>query len=148
MNWNIVLLLSGFGLAMGAASVLGLTTGIELWLWLAIGVICVAVLVRRVHRKAGLHGFFVGLIGGGIAPVVQFLMFPAYLANNPQLEGDFAQLPGGLEPRYFVLLLAPLAGLVSGAVLGAASWLVGRLVARRNGAAQQQHAADGAARRR
>jgi hypothetical protein len=142
MNWNIVLLLSGFGLTMGAASVLGLTTGIELWLWLAIGVICVAILVRRVHRKAGLHGFFVGLIGGSIAPVVQFLMFPAYLANNPQLEGDFAQLPGGLEPRYFVLLLAPLAGLGSGAVLGAASWLVGRLVARRNGAAQHALPAD------
>jgi hypothetical protein len=148
MNWSIVLLLSGFGLAMGAASVLGLTTGIELWLWLAIGVVCVTVLLRRVHRKVGLHGFLVGLIGGGIAPVVQFIMFPVYLANNPQLEGDFAQVPGGLEPRYLVLLLAPVAGLVSGAVLGAASWLVGRFVARKNGAAQRSDAATATTPRR
>lgn len=148
MNWNIVFLLSGFGLAMGAASVLGLTTEIELWLWLAIGVICVAVLLRRVDRKPGLHGFFVGLIGGGMTPVVQFLTFPTYMANNPELAGDFAQVPGGLEPRYFVLLLAPVAGVVSGAVLGAASWLMGRLVARKNGAAQQADAADAASPRR
>jgi hypothetical protein len=74
MNWNLVLRLSGFGLAMGAASVLGLTAGIELWLRLAIGVLCVTVLLGRVRRKAGVHGFFVGLIGGGIAPVVQFLI--------------------------------------------------------------------------
>lgn len=148
MNWKIVFLLSGFGLAMGAASVLGLTTGIELWLWLAIGVICVAVLLRRVHGKPGLHGFFVGLIGGGIAPVVQSLMFPTYMANNPELQANFAQVPGGLEPRYFVLLLAPVAGVVSGAVLGTASWLMGRLVARRNRAAQQADAADAASPRR
>jgi hypothetical protein len=142
MNWNIVLLLSGFGLPMGVASVLGLTTGIEPGLWLAIGVLCVAVLLRRVHEMVGRHGFFVGLIGVGMAPMDQFFMFPAYRAHNPHLDGEFAQLPGGLEPRYFVLLLAPVAGLVRWAVLGMASWGGGRLRARKHRAARQCDTSD------
>jgi hypothetical protein len=69
MNWTLVALLSGCGVAMGVASVLGFTTGIEEWLWLAVGVISVAVLLRRRPLTLPLHAFLVGLVGGGLAPV-------------------------------------------------------------------------------
>ncbi|HXH23882.1 MAG TPA: hypothetical protein VNI78_01460 [Vicinamibacterales bacterium] len=124
MKWKLVLLLAAFGVVMGLASVLGWTAGIELWLWLAIAVICIIVLLRLAPAKLWLHCFFVGLIGGGVAPVIQFALFASYVANNPELQQEFAQLPGWLEPRYFVLLLAPVAGLASGGVLA-----VGGLVA-------------------
>lgn len=128
MNWKLVLLLAAFGVVVGLALVLGWTAGIELWLWLAIAVICIIVLFRLAPAKLWLHGFFVRLIGGGVAPVIQFLLFARYVANNPVLQQEFAQVPGGLEPRYFVLLLAPVAGLVSGGVLAACVWVAAKIV--------------------
>lgn len=148
MNWKLVLLLAAFGVVMGLASVLGWTAGIELWLWLAIAVICIIVLFRLAPAKLWLHGFFVGLIGGGVAPVIQFLLFATYVANNPELQQEFAQVPGGLEPRYFVLLLAPVAGLVSGGVLAAGVWVAAKVVTKSIPAAQQGDAPAGASRRR
>ncbi len=133
MKWRLVLSLAGFGVAMGVASVLGMTRGIEAWLWLAIALICGTLLAVRVESKPWFHGFCVGLIGGGVAPLIQFLFFSTYLANNPEIRRDMAQIPDGLDPRYFVLLLAPVAGLLSGVVLGTGTWAAARLVTRRGG---------------
>jgi hypothetical protein len=127
MNWKLIGLLCGFGVLMGGASVLGFTKGVEGLLWLVIGVICVWLIVWRAPVRFLPHGFFVGLIGGAVAPVIQFLFFSAYLANNPELATRFAEIPGGMEPRYFVLMLTPIIGLISGLMLGLACWLVAKL---------------------
>jgi hypothetical protein len=68
-----------------------------------------------------------------VAPLIQALLFGSYVANNSQLQEDVAQIPGVLEPRYFVLLLAPVTGLVSGAVLGTGAWLAAKSLTRRQG---------------
>jgi hypothetical protein len=127
MNWKLIGLLSGFGVLMGVTSVLGFTKGMEGLLWLAIAVICVFLIVWRAPIRFFLHGIFVGLIGGAVAPVIQFLFFSTYLANNPELATKFAEIPGGMEPSYFVLMLTPIIGVISGLVLGVACWLVAKL---------------------
>ena len=131
MNWKLIGLLAGFGVLMGVASVLGLTKGIEGLLWLVIGIICVLGIVSRAPTRSFLHGFLVGLIGGAVAPIIQFLFFAAYMANNPELSKRFAEIPGGMEAKYFFLMLTPVIGLGSGLVLGLVCWLVAKLAGRK-----------------
>ncbi|HXF04222.1 MAG TPA: hypothetical protein VNM72_02265 [Blastocatellia bacterium] len=135
MNWKLIVSLSGLGVLMGGASVLGLTRGSEGVLWLVFAALATVVIVRKAQTRPLLHGFFVGLIGGGLAPVVQFLFFSTYLASNPEVAEQFSRVPSGLGARYFVLVLAPVIGLVSGVALGLICWLGARLVVRRKGPA-------------
>ena len=47
MNFRLVLMLSGFGLALGVASLLGfIPRGVELWLWLVIAIVCAVWIAR------------------------------------------------------------------------------------------------------
>jgi hypothetical protein len=127
MNWKLISLLSGFGVLMGVASVLGFTKGLEGLLWLVIAAVCVCLVAWRAPGRWFLHGFCVGLIGGAVAPVIQVLFFSSYMANNPDLATRFAEIPGGMEARYFFLMLTPAIGLLSGLVLGFVCWLVAKL---------------------
>jgi hypothetical protein len=130
MNWKLIAPLAGFGVLMGVASVLGFTAGIEGLLWLFIGLICVGAIVWKAPGRSFQHGFLVGLIGGAVAPLVQFLFFSTYIANNPELSARFSEIPGGLGARYFVLVLAPIIGLLSGFVLGLACWAAAKMTGR------------------
>jgi uncharacterized membrane protein YvlD (DUF360 family) len=127
MNWKLIGALSGFGVLMGVASVLGFTKGLEGLLWLVIAGVCVWLVVGRVPGRWFLHGFYVGLVGGAVAPILQVLFFSTYMANNPDLATKFAEIPGGMEPRMFFLVLTPGIALVSGLVLGLLCWLVAKL---------------------
>lgn len=130
MNWKLIVLLAGCGVVMGIASVLGFTSGIEGFLWLAIGIISVLVIVKKATARFFLHGFFVGLIGGAVAQLIQFLFFSRYMASNPDLAKSFTGIPGGMDAWYFVLMLASIIGLVSGFILGLLCWVAAKLVAR------------------
>jgi uncharacterized membrane protein YvlD (DUF360 family) len=134
MNWMLIGGLSAFGVLMGVTSVLGFTKGLEGLLWLSIAGVCVWLVVWRIPGRWFLHGFCVGLVGGAVAPIIQVLFFSTYMANNPDLVTKFAEIPGGMEPRTFFLLLTPGIALVSGLVLGLLCWLVAKL-ARRSQAA-------------
>jgi len=118
MNWKLIGSLSGFGMAMGIASVFGLTAGKEGFLWLLIGIFCAYWIARSQSAKFFHHGFLVGLLSGIVAPIIQAIFFSTYLANNPESAAQFNQLPAGLEPRLFTLILAPIIGLISGLFLG------------------------------
>ena len=131
MNWRAILALSGFGFAMGLASVWGFVGKLELPLWLAIGVFCGVWLARRSPGRSFLHGFCVGLIAGAIAALVQTSLLDTYLALNPDSAADVKNLPGGLTPRLFFLALAPFAGLINGVVFGLVGAVAAMVVGRR-----------------
>ena len=128
MNWKLIVSLSGFGLAMGIASVLGFTRGVEGVLWLIIGLVCAVWIARTTLAKQFLHGFMVGLIGGAIAPLIQVIFFSAYLSNNPETTEQFAQVPVGLSVRSFILVMTPIIGILSGVVLGLLAWAVSKII--------------------
>lgn len=130
-NWKLVAGLGSLGLLMGAASVLGFTRGIEGFLWLVLAILCACAIAWKAHARPFRHGFLTGLLAGLAARVVQFLFFPAYLRNNPELVAQFAQLPPGWNARYFTLLLSPIVALVSGCALGLASYGLAYLARRR-----------------
>ncbi len=139
MNWKLIATLSGFGLAMGIAAVFGITAGIEGFLWLIIGIFSAVAIAMRMSSKHFLHGLLVGIIGGLVASFVQVIFFPIYLANNPESAKQMAQIPGGLDPRFFVLMLAPIIAVASGLILGALSWAAAKSIRRNSTLALQQN---------
>ncbi|MGH9966251.1 MAG: hypothetical protein ACREBG_00240 [Pyrinomonadaceae bacterium] len=128
MNWRLVSSLSVFGVAMGVASVLGLTKGLEPVMWPIIGIFCAIWIARKARQKYLLHGFFAGLLAGGIAPLIQALLFSTYTANNPRVAEGLKDLPAGFSPQSFFFVLVPIIAVLSGLVLGLLSWVTGKIV--------------------
>ena len=122
MNWQLILLLSGFGILMGILSVNGFTKKIEPFLWLIFGFFTAFIISKNVSEKFFLQGFITGIMWGIFNSIVQSFFFDAYLKNNPRYREAFIK-NAAVKPRYFVLLVGPMIGLVTGTVLGGLAWL-------------------------
>jgi hypothetical protein len=130
MNWKLIFGLAGFGLLMGVLSVFGYTGSIEWLLWLVIAVICAVIISKIVSGKLFLTGLLVGFFDGVFNSIVQSTFFDIYLSNNPRVAEGFGPVPGGLDPRLFVLIAGPFVGLLYGLFLGLLAWLAGRIFKR------------------
>ena len=128
MNWKLIFALALFGVAMGAASLMGWTQGIEWVLWLVIFVVSAWFIARKAASRHLLHGFMVGLLNGIIHAIIQAAFINTYLANNVQMAEQFGNIPGGLPPLLFVLLSGPFIGVVSGAIVGLLALVMVKLV--------------------
>lgn len=126
MNWHLILMLSLLGVVMGFASVFGYIGDLEVVLWLMIAVFAAVWLALRERKKLFLQGFFVGLLAGLASQIVPVILFPIYLRNNPSFVEDFSEAP--INARLFMLLMAPVYGLISGLVLGGLTWLARKVV--------------------
>ncbi|HXF49785.1 MAG TPA: hypothetical protein VNL73_10245 [Verrucomicrobiae bacterium] len=127
MNWKLIFGLAGFGVLMGVLSLFGYTGRIERLLWLVIAVICAVIIAKVVPGKLFLTGLLVGLFDGVFNSIVQSAFFATYLTNNPKVAQGFGPVPGGLDPRFFVLIAGPFVGLLYGLVVGFLAWLAGKL---------------------
>ncbi|HYM92698.1 MAG TPA: hypothetical protein VET23_01050 [Chitinophagaceae bacterium] len=122
MNWPLILLLSLFGVLMGILSVNGLTKKIEPILWLAFGFFTAFILSRNVTATVFWHGLFIGIFWGTLSSGIQSIFFETYLKNNPQYHKAFKK-SAVLRPRYLILLVGPILGLITGTVLGGLAWV-------------------------
>lgn len=127
MNWKLIFGLAGFGLLMGVLSVFGYTGSIEWLLWLVIAIICAVVISKILSAKLFLTGLLVGLFDGVINSIVQSAFFHTYLSNNPRVAEGFGPVPGGLDPRMFILIAGPFVGFLYGLFLGLVAWLAGKV---------------------
>lgn len=130
MRWKKVLSWSCSGVFMGLASIMGWTQGLELVLWIAIYVACAMAVGRTVPERHFQHGAIIGLLMGGLASGLQALFFDTYAANDPKILEQTQELPGGISPRAFFFMLAPLSAVVSGLMLGLLTWGAGKLLSR------------------
>ena len=126
MNWTIILLLASFGLVMGLLSINGYTQKIEPFLWLFFGLIAAFILSRNVTNKPLVHALLIGLFWGILNGAAQSVFFDQYLTNNPRLEERFKQ-SAFIQPKWLVLITAPLIGLVAGVLVAGLTWLFKRI---------------------
>lgn len=126
MNYTFIIILSTFGLVMGALSVKGYTQKIEPFLWLALGIFASLVISKNISEKTFLHALVIGLLWGILNGITQSVFFDKYMANNTSLQDSFKKVTF-VQPRYFVLMTAPVIGLITGAVLGGLSLLLKKL---------------------
>ena len=127
MNWKLIFGLAGFGVLMGVLSLFGHTQGIEWLLWLVIAMVCSVLIAKTLSGKYFLTGLLVGLLDGVFNSLVQYVFFETYLSNSPRAAGGFGPIPGGLDPRIFVLIAGPFIGLLYGLGLGFLAWLAGKI---------------------
>jgi hypothetical protein len=123
MDWKVIIILSAIGLIMGLLSVKGFTQKLEPFLWLLFGIATSLVLSKNIDHKTFLHGLLIGLAWGIINGLTQSVFFDTYITNNPSMQQNL-QKTTFVQPRYFVLMTAPIVGLVTGLVLGGLSLLL------------------------
>ena len=117
MNWEIVALLSLFGLVMGILSVNGYTQKIEPLIWLLAGMVSAFILAKNVTSKIFLYGITLGVLWGILNGIIQSIFFDRYLKKNPKYKNAY-QKKMPVRPRFFVLIAGPLIGLLTGVMVG------------------------------
>ncbi len=118
MNWKIILLLSLFGAAMGITSLTGATEKIELYLWIAIAVICAFAIVAKVESKFFLHTLLIGIFSAFLNSIIGAIFFDTYLQNNPTVAAGLSQQPTFPSIRTFSFLVGMAIGVIYGSVMG------------------------------
>ena len=130
MNWRLILVLSGFGFAMGLATVFVIPSNVEPAFWLVIFIVCAFIIAQRVSSRVFLHGLAVSLVNSVWITASHVLFFETYFASHPQEAAMTTSMPLGNHPRLLMLVMGPIIGLVSGVILGlfclGAAWALRR----------------------
>jgi hypothetical protein len=117
LNWKLIFLLSGFGLAMGIATVFLIPSSIEPIFWLVIFIAC-AYFISKQTEKPFLHGLVLGLANSVWITASHILFFNQYIANRPREAAMMSSMPLPDSPRVMMALTGPVVGLVSGVICG------------------------------
>lgn len=131
MRWRLIGALGLPGLAMGVASVAGWTEGREGPLWFGVGMVAALAIAWRAPGRPFLNGLAAGALAGAVAPVVEALLFRAYLLHNPGFAARLADLPPGASPRLLVLESAAAIAPGVGLLVGILAWIAARATGRR-----------------
>jgi hypothetical protein len=129
MNWRLVFTLSLFGLAMSIATVFVVSSRAEPFFWLTIFILCARAIARYAPQRPFMHGLMVGVVNGVWMTSGHIFFFNEYAARHQSEMEAFASAP--LPPRAMMLIIGPIIGVVSGAVLGLLSILAARVGRRR-----------------
>ena len=132
MNWKLILQLSMFGLAMGLATVFFIPSNIEPAFWLPIFVLCAYLIARGTTGKAFEHGVFLGFANSVWITAAHVLFFDRYIAAHPREASMMQLMPMPNAPRLMMALSGPVAGVVSGIVIGGFAFIASKLVKRAN----------------
>ena len=122
MNWKLVLQLSMFGLGMGLATVFVIPSNVEPLFWLAIFVVCAAIISKRCRKWYFLNGLMVSVVNSVWVTSAHVLLFDYYKTGHAAEISMMAGLPMGDSPRLLMILLFPVSGIVFGLVLGLFSY--------------------------
>lgn len=127
MNWKVVLQASMFGLAMGLATVFLIPSRIEPLFWLLVFVVTAYLIARRCSGRYFVHGVLVGLANSVWVTASHVLLFDRYIANHPEEAAMMSSMPMPDSPRLMMLLVGPIIGLISGAIIGLLAVIAARM---------------------
>ena len=129
LNWKIIFQLSFFGLIMAFATISLIPQNIEWIFWLVIFVFCAYVIAKVCPGKYFLHGFFVSMENCVWITAVHLIFREKYEAAHPQMAAMNAQMPYFItHPRQEMLVFGPIAGILSGVILGLLSLIASKIV--------------------
>jgi hypothetical protein len=131
MNWLLIAVLSGFGLAMGIGTVSLIPSSVEPAFWLVIFAICAYVIARRAPGRFFLHCVAVSLVNSVWITGFHQAFFDTYLAHHAQEAAMTASMPLSDHPRLLMAVVGPIIGAATGLVLGIFSVVAARMTRRR-----------------
>jgi tetratricopeptide (TPR) repeat protein len=128
MNWKLIFYLSTFGLLTGVASVfrfpIGFSIALLFMVWIGIAVL----IVKKAQGKYFKHGFMVGVFSGVINSLVQFILFPIYLKNYPEIMQGFTATQSSSKARFMQLFSGIVASIFLGLIPGFFAWVAGKII--------------------
>jgi len=128
MNYKLIFQLSLFGLAMAIATVFWIPSNIEPIYWLIIFIICAYFIALKSSGKYFMSGFWVGITNCIWVTAFHIIFAHDYMANHPLETEMLAKMPFPDSPRLMMLLTGPVAGIVSGFVLGLFAFIGSRIL--------------------
>jgi hypothetical protein len=128
MNWKLSFQLSMFGLIMAFGTISLIPFKIEPVFWLVIFVACAYVIAKVCTQKYFLQGLWVGLFNCVWIIAAHFIFFTSYAAHH----ANMLIYP---HPRIMAAVTGPVAGIVSGCIIGLFAFIASKLV--KTKAAQQ-----------
>jgi hypothetical protein len=132
MNWKLIFQLSTFGLIMAFATVSLIPEKIEFAFWIAIFLFCAYIIAKVCTGKYFLQGFLVSLVNCVWITSAHIAFYSTYIANHPNaahMAEQYPLLPN--HPRLAMLITGPVAGIISGLVLGIFSFIASKIVAKK-----------------
>lgn len=126
MNWKLIFLLSLFGLAMAVGTVFYISSTIEPLFWLVIFGISAYAIASRASERFFVHGLCLGLVNCVWMTAGHAILFDQYAASHAKEIESMASIP--LHPRVVMLIVGPLIGFASGAILGLLTLVIARVV--------------------
>lgn len=130
MRWPLIFALSLFGLAMAVATISEIPSTVEPVFWLAIFLVCAYGIARRAPGLVFLHGVALGIVNSVWVTGAHVLWFSTYIANHPREAAMTASMPLPTHPRVMMLIVGPIVGIVSGAIIGVFALVVSKFVRR------------------
>lgn len=128
MDWLVIFFLSSPAIIMGSLSLKGYTQNKELFLWLTLGVFCIAYIFFYVHSHPFFHLFIIGLLWGIFNSMIQSFYYTTYITHNPKAAAGYGKLSKSMNPRIVIILIGLGTGTATGLVLGAVSWIIKKLL--------------------
>ena len=129
MNWRNIILLSLLSLPVTLLAIYGVipTATVEAVVWLLL-VLVLAWLLRSAPRPF-LSGLVVGLLMGLWSHLLSIPLWDTYVAHNPELSAEIlaGATEKGMSLPTFMLVTAPVVGVMYGLVLGLLAWGASKL---------------------
>src|ERR1700722_15852909 len=122
MMWKLVFGLSLFGLAMGIGTVFVIPWNVEPFCWLVIFLICAYLIARYTTNLRFLTGVAVGILNSIWITASHIVFFDRYMhhmagARDTALTGTGTTVIVA-PPVIATVLVGPIIGLISGAIIG------------------------------
>ncbi len=121
MNWKLSFQLSAFGFIMACGTVSLIPFMMEPFFWIAIFIISAFVIAKACSKKHFVQGLWAGLFNCIWVTSAHFIFFTTYAANH-RLELIYP------HPRIMTVVTGPIAGLLSGCVIGLFAWIASKIV--------------------
>lgn len=135
MNWKLVFSLSLLGLAMALGTVSIIPSNVEPIFWLAIFLVCALVIAKSVPSAYFVNGLMVGIVNSVWVTGAHVVLFARYIANHHREAAMMTSMPLANHPRVMMLIIGPMIGIVSGAIIGVLAVILSKWVKRQSAVA-------------
>jgi hypothetical protein len=126
LNRKLIVALSGFGLAMGLATVFLVPSHLEPFFWIVIFLFCAVVIARKQPDRPFVHGLLTSILNSVWITAAHVVFFSSYIAHHQQEAAMMAR--GAMSPRVMMLATGPVVGLLSGLILGLLALAASKLI--------------------
>ena len=130
LDFELIVKLSGYGLAMGIATVFLIPSRVEPPIWLFIFILSALTIALRKVERPFVHGFLVSLANCVWITGAHIVFYRAYLAGHAEEAEMLTKMPLPSSPRLMMLMTGPVVGIVSGLVLGSFALIASKLLKR------------------